>query len=198
MCAVSRTARETELLSVTLTLLQQHGYERLTVDQVAATAHASKATMYRRWPTKAELVLAAVIEGISQVAVPPETGTLRADLLEIADTVCDQARRHAATMRAVLAETTRDAALGDVLQREFFDQRRKVIAHVMQQAIDRGEVSADSVNDDLLDLLPGYLVFRIVIQDRPPTRRTVTALVDDVILPSLTRNAPNRAAKSTG
>lgn len=186
MCAVSRTARETELLSVTLSLLQQHGYERLTVDQVAATARASKATMYRRWPTKAELVLAAVIDGISQVSVAPETGTLRGDLLEIADTVCAQAQEHAATMRAVLAETTRDAALGDVLQREFFDQRRKVIAHVMQEAIDRGEVRAEAVNHDLLDLLPGYLVFRIVIQDRPPTRQTVVALIDDVILPSLT------------
>lgn len=173
-------------MAVTLALLAEHGYERLTVGQVAATARASKATLYRRWPTKADLVLAAVIDGISQVSAAPETGKLRADLLEIADTVCEQASRHAATMRAVLAETTRDAALGDVLQREFFDQRRKIIVHVMEQAIDRGEIRADAVNDDLLDLLPGYLVFRIVIQNRPPTRRTVVALVDDVILPSLT------------
>ena len=63
----------------TLQLLQEHGYDRLTVDAVAATARASKATVYRRWPSKAELVLAAFIEGIRQVAVPPETGTLRGD-----------------------------------------------------------------------------------------------------------------------
>jgi AcrR family transcriptional regulator len=50
--------RETELLAVTLRLLQQHGYDRLTLDAVATTARASKATVYRRWPTKAELVLA--------------------------------------------------------------------------------------------------------------------------------------------
>ena len=61
--------RETELLAVTLRLLQEHGYDRLTLDAVAATARASKATVYRRWPTKAELVLAAFIEGIRQVAV---------------------------------------------------------------------------------------------------------------------------------
>ncbi|HXD24486.1 MAG TPA: helix-turn-helix domain-containing protein, partial [Propionibacteriaceae bacterium] len=48
------SARETELLAVTLQLLQQHGYDRLTLDAVAATARASKATVYRRWPTKAE------------------------------------------------------------------------------------------------------------------------------------------------
>ncbi|MGH3553294.1 MAG: helix-turn-helix domain-containing protein, partial [Mycobacterium sp.] len=67
--------REAELLAVTLRLLQEHGYDRLTVDAVATTARASKATVYRRWPSKAELVLAAFIEGIRQVAVPPNTGT---------------------------------------------------------------------------------------------------------------------------
>ena len=84
--------RETELLAVTLQLLQQHGYDRLTLDAVAATARASKATVYRRWPTKAELVLAAFIEGIRQVAVAPDTGTLRGDLLQLGDTICQQAR----------------------------------------------------------------------------------------------------------
>ncbi|HME77339.1 MAG TPA: helix-turn-helix domain-containing protein, partial [Mycobacterium sp.] len=53
--------REAELLAVTLRLLQQHGYDRLTLEAVAASAHASKATMYRRWPSKAELVLAAFL-----------------------------------------------------------------------------------------------------------------------------------------
>lgn len=71
--------REAELLAVTLQLLQEEGYDGLTVDAVAATARASKATVYRRWPTKAELVLAAFIEGVRQVAVAPETGSLRGD-----------------------------------------------------------------------------------------------------------------------
>ena len=67
--------RECELLAVTLQLLQEHGYDRLTVDAVATTARASKATLYRRWPTKAELVLAAFVEGTRQVAVEPDTGS---------------------------------------------------------------------------------------------------------------------------
>ena len=75
--------REAELLAVTLELLQEHGYDRLTLDAVATTARASKATLYRRWPTKAELVLAAFIEGTRQDAVDPDTGTLRGDLLAL-------------------------------------------------------------------------------------------------------------------
>jgi AcrR family transcriptional regulator len=179
--------RETELLAVTLQLLQEHGYERLTVDAVAATARASKATVYRRWPSKAELVLAAFIEGIRQVAVPPETGTLRADLVHVGDLVCEQAQQHAGTIRAVLVEVSRHPALNDVMQREFIGQRKALINHILQQAVDRGEIAKAAITDELWDLLPGYLIFRSIIQGRPPTQQTVRALVDEVIIPSLTR-----------
>jgi AcrR family transcriptional regulator len=179
--------RETELLAVTLQLLQEHGYDRLTVDAVATTARASKATVYRRWPSKADLVLAAFIEGIRQVAVPPNTGTLRGDLLRLGELVCEQAGQHASTMRAVLVEVSRNPALSDVLQRQFLDQRQELIQHVLQQAVDRGEIDRAAINDELWDLLPGYLVFRSVIASRPPTSHTVRALVDEVVIPSLTR-----------
>ena len=181
------TERESELLAVTLGLLQEHGYEGLTVDEVAATAHASKATVYRRWPTKAELVLAAFIEGVRQDAEPPDTGSLRDDLITIGDAVCAQTREHAATMRAVLGEVSRNPALHEAMQRQLIDQRRAVMRTVVKQAVERGEIDADAVNSDLWDLLPGYLIFRGVIQDRPATRRTVRAVVDDIIMPSLTR-----------
>lgn len=174
---------------MTLQLLQQHGYDRLTVDAVAATARASKATVYRRWPSKAELVLAAFIEGIRQVAVPPETGTLRGDLLRLGELVCQEAREHASTIRAVLVEVSRNPALNEVMQHQFVDQRRALIRYVLHQAVDRGEIDASAINDELWDLLPGYLIFRSIIPSRPPTHRTVQALVDDVVIPSLTRPA---------
>ena len=179
--------REAELLAVTLRLLQEHGYDGLTLDAVAGTARASKATVYRRWPTKAELVLAAFIEGIRQVAVAPETGTLRGDLLQVGEMVCDQARAHAGTIRAVLVEVSRNAALNDVMQHQFLDQRKALIEHILGQAVDRGEIDAAAITDELWDLLPGYLIFRSILSSRPPTRRTVQVLVDDVIIPSLTR-----------
>ena len=179
--------RETELLAVTLQLLQEHGYDRLTVDAVAAAARASKATVYRRWPSKAELVLAAFIEGIRQVAVPPETGTLRGDLLRVGELICQQGQQHAGTIRAVLVEVSRSPALNDVLQHQFIEQRKAMLNHILQQAVDRGEIDQAAINDELWDLLPHYLIFRSIIPGRPPTRQTVQALVDDVIIPSLTR-----------
>lgn len=183
----SWSQRESELLAVTLQLLQEHGYDRLTVDAVAAKARASKATVYRRWPSKAELVLAAFIEGIRQIAIPPETGTLRGDLLRMGELICQQGKQHAGTIRAVLVEISRNPALNDVMQHQFIEQRKALMDQILQQAVGRGEIDQAAINDELWDLLPHYLIFRSIIPGRPPTRHTVQTLVDDVIIPSLTR-----------
>jgi AcrR family transcriptional regulator len=183
------SAREAELLEVTLQQLQERGYGRLTVDAVAATARASKATIYRRWPTKAALVLAAFTEGIRQVADPIDTGSLRGDLVALGSLVCEQARKHTTTMRAVLFEMARCPELSDALQHEVVDQRRAAISHIMGHAAGRGEIHSAELCDEIWDLLPGYLVFRSIISGRPPNDRTVQILVDDIVIPALTRSA---------
>jgi AcrR family transcriptional regulator len=179
--------REAEFLAVTLQLLQQNGYDRLTLDAVATTAQASKATVYRRWPTKAELVLAAFIEGVRQAAVPPDTGTLRGDLLALGDIILEQTHQHSGTLRAVLVEVSNNPALNEAMQHEFVDQRRALLRYVLQQAVNRGEIDGAAISDELWDVLPGYLIFRSIIQNRPPSTDTVRALVDEVLIPSLTR-----------
>jgi AcrR family transcriptional regulator len=181
--------REAELLAVTLRLLQEHGYDQLTIDAVASAARASKATVYRRWASKAELVLAAFIEGVRQVAVAPNTGTLRGDLLQLGETCGQHGLEHASTIRAVMVEVSRHAALNDALQEQFLKQRKAMIQHVLQQAVDRGEITQDAITDELWDLLPGYLIFRSIIPGRPPTRDTVRALVDGFLIPGLTRSS---------
>jgi AcrR family transcriptional regulator len=185
-CGSRWTAREAELLAITLQLLQQHGYDRLTVEAVATQAKASKSTMYRRWPSKADLVLAAFIEGTRVTAVPPHSGSLRGDLLEIGASVCQQAREHASTMRAVLSEMSNNPALSAAMRDEFIHQRKLMIDEVLADAVGRGEIDAAAVNDEIYDLLPGYLVFRSLVSGRPPTEETVRTLVDDVLMPSLT------------
>lgn len=180
--------RECELLAVTLELLQEHGYDRLSLDTVATTARASKATLYRRWPTKAELVMAAFIEGTRQVAVDPDTGTLRGDLLLLGEAIRDHAAAHASTIRAVLVEVSRSAKLNAILQEQFIAQRKALMKHVLTRAVDRGEIKASAITEDLWDVLAGYLIYRSVLAGRAPSRRTVRDLVDNVLIPSLTRH----------
>ena len=180
--------REAELLAVTLELLQEHGYDRLTVDAVATTARASKATIYRRWPTKAELVLAAFVEGTRQVAVDPDTGTLRGDLLRLGKSICAHVSTHASTIRAVLVEVSRSAELDAMMQEQFLDQRKALMSHVLSRAVARGEIQASAITEDLWDVLPGYLIYRSVLTGNPPASQTIRDLVDNVLVPSLTRH----------
>ncbi len=180
--------REAELLAVTLELLQEHGYDRLTLDAVATTARASKATLYRRWPTKAELVLAAFVEGTRNVAVDPDTGTLRGDLLKLGEAISSHVSTHAGTIRAVLVETSRSIELDAMMQEQFLDQRRALMSHVLARAVDRGEIQASAITEDLWDVLPGYLIYRSVLTGRAPSRSTIHDLVDNVLIPGLTRH----------
>jgi AcrR family transcriptional regulator len=183
------SARECELLAVTLQLLQQHGYDRLSLEAVATTARASKATLYRRWPTKAELVLAAFVEGTRQVATEPDTGTLRGDLQALGEAIRSHVSAHASTIRAVLVETSRSAELEAIMQEQFLDQRKSLVERVLARAVERGEIDDTAITDDLWDVLPGYLIYRCVLTGRSPSPRTVRDLVDNVLLPGLTRPA---------
>ncbi len=180
--------REAELLAMTLELLQEHGYDRLTVEAVATNARASKATIYRRWPTKAELVLAAFVEGTRQVAVDPDTGTLRDDLLALGEQIYAHVSTHASTIRAVLVEVSRSAELDAMMQVQFLDQRKALMSHVLARAVDRGEIEASAITEDLWDVLPGYLIYRAVITGPAASRHTIRDLVDNVLMPSLTRD----------
>ena len=180
--------REAELLAVTLELLQEHGYDRLTLDAVATTARASKATLYRRWPTKAELVMAAFIEGTRVVAIDPDTGTLRGDLLALGEQILAHVSTHAGTIRAVLVEVSRNAELNAIMQEQFLAEKKALMGHVLARAVDRGEIDASAITDDLWDVLPGYLIYRSVLTGRAPSQHTVEDLVDNLLMPGLTRD----------
>jgi AcrR family transcriptional regulator len=182
------SSRESELLAVTLQLLQEHGYDRLSLEAVATTARASKATLYRRWPTKAELVLAAFVEGTRQVAVDPDTGTLRGDLLQLGEAIRAHVSAHAGTIRAVLVEMSRSADLAQQMQEQFLDQREALMADVLAKAVARGEIKASAITGNLWDVLPGYIIYRAILTGQVPSVEAVRELVDNVLIPSLTRH----------
>jgi hypothetical protein len=73
------------------------------------------------------------------------------------------------------------------MQHQFINQRKALIQHILRQAVQRGEIDPAAISDEVWDLLPSYLIFRSIMASRPPNRGTIEALVDDVIVPSLTR-----------
>lgn len=190
------TEREVELLTVTLDLLHENGYDRLPIDEVAARARASKATVYRRWPTKADLVIAAVSHSLRQTVVAPNTGSLRGDLLRMAELITRQATALAGTLTAILIEVRRNPHLSAVVEQRLLHEKRPITQKILQQAADRGEIHPSKIDTDLWDILPGYLLFRFLMPGRPVTAETVRALVDEILLPALT-SAPASGGQPT-
>ena len=186
----SLTAREEELLSTTMDVLRETGYDRLTIDAVAARAHASKATVYRRWPSKIDLVVAAFTHSVRQIAVPPDTGSLRGDLLRMGELISRQTTEFGATIAGLLPEIRRSPQLRAVFEDQFFSERKALMHHVLQRAVERGEIQPAVISDEIWDVLPGYVVFRALVPGRPLNPDTVRILIDDVLIPSLTRKNP--------
>ena len=187
----SLTSREQELLAVTLQVLSETGYDKLTVDQVVARAHASKTTVYRRWPSKAELVSAAFAHRThGEFGMPPDTGTLRGDLLALADMIAAVAGEYGRVIAGILAAGERSPRLRELLARDLYYQRRDQVQGVLRRAAVRGEIAREAISDDLWDVLPAYILFRTLLDERHVPPATLRALIDDVLLPSLTRLSP--------
>lgn len=138
-------------------------------------------------------MLAAIVEGTRQVAVDPDTGTLRGDLLRLGQQIHAHVSTHASTIRAVLVEVSRSAELAAMMQEQFFDQRKALMSRVLTRAVDRGEIEASAVSEEFWDVLPGYLIYRSVLTGRAPSDRTIQDLVDNLLLPGLTRHDASRS-----
>ena len=80
-----------------------------------------------------------------------------------------------------------------MMREQFLDQRKALMARVLARAVDRGEIEASAITEDLWDVLPGYLIYRSVLTGRAPCRRTVENLVDSLLIPGLTRDNARRS-----
>src|SRR5215469_16866121 len=180
----SLTPREAELLSITLQVLRETGYDKLTVDEVVARAHASKTTVYRRWPSKAELVGAAFAHRTrGEFGIPPDTGTLRGDLLALAEMIARVADEYGRAIAGILAAGERSPRLRELLAKDLYDERRGQVQGVLGRAATRGEIAQQAISDGLWDVLPAYILFRTLLDERPVPPATLRALIDDVLLP---------------
>ncbi|MDX6300361.1 MAG: hypothetical protein QOF53_1575 [Nocardioidaceae bacterium] len=181
-------SRDGVILDSTLAVLAEHGYEGTTIDLVAAHAGMARATVYRRWPTKADLVVGAVSRmsqgdvGLEQL---PDTGTLREDMLAMIrpfDEEQQQVRIQA--MVGLLSVARSDDRLAEVAKDAGIEPWIGVNRILIQRAVDRGEYPAPSDLSTLAEVIPMLCVARAA-QRLPITREFSVALIDGVVLPAL-------------
>jgi AcrR family transcriptional regulator len=177
--------RETEILAATLEVLAEVGYDLLTMDAVATRAKASKATLYRRWRGKPELVVAAVMCHHSNAASVPDTGSLRGDLLAA---YCGTGGLNdplaQSVLSAVVTAMGRDPEFAEVYRRDFIGPKIAVSRAVYERARDRGEVHPDTDLTILGPALAGVVLHRAFLLGEAVTPELVGRVLDEVILPA--------------
>ena len=191
------SAREHAILDAAVQLLAETGYERITVDQIAARAGASKATMYRRWPSKAELVGDALrrhAESGSPRAT--DTGSLRGDLIAAVDGMTRSITGRDGPALLGLVEAVRDHAdLRAVVRDQIHAACRGYATAILTQAVERDELATVPGNAaDILMLAIGQLLFETLMSGRRPTPAARARLTDDVLLPLLKGGSAARSA----
>lgn len=177
--------RQLEILEATLEVLDEVGYDLLTMDAVATRAKASKATLYRRWKSKPELVVAAIMAHKGDTAVP-DTGTLRGDLLEAycgaTGGLNDPLARSVLT--AVVTAMGRDPEFAEVYRRDFIGPKIAVSRAIYERARTRGEVHPDTDLSLLAPSLAGIVLHRTFLLGDQVTPELVGRILDEVILPA--------------
>ncbi|MDR8410088.1 TetR/AcrR family transcriptional regulator [Nonomuraea sp. 3-1Str] len=176
-------AREAELLGAALDVLRETGYDRLSVDVVAARARASRQTVYRRWPSKAELVVAAFVNAASPLPEAPDTGSLRGDLLALMEFLVAELEPLGDVVAGLVGEIRHNTELAAAVDRHYVAGRRRLAMRVFERAWERGELAAAADTELLWQLGPATLFFRGLITGEPVDGDLARRLVDHVILP---------------
>lgn len=185
-------SRDEAIRRATQELLAELGYDLVTVDAVAARAHASKATVYRRWSSKAELVIDAVS---SLVPVPthlPDTGSVAGDLRRALGSkgIVDPFRLR--VMTGLVSALPRNPELARVFQEQFVRSRGALLRTVLGRAMARGEVPPDRDVDLLVTVFPAMLTYRALLTGDPVDAAYVRAVVEQILVP-LATSAPAKA-----
>lgn len=183
------SAREQEILGVCAELLTEIGYERLTIDAVAARARASKATIYRRWPGKAALVVAAMRHLTDSVHIAPEyTGDLRADLRRLVTNARDRFAGRVPLLAGMVHAMQSDPELARLLRADIVRCQMNVDALLVRYATEGVLTGADP--ELVRQVAPATLINRLLITGEPVDDEFVDRMVDHVLMPLLVPSAP--------
>lgn len=180
--------REREILDATITVLLDVGYDKLTFDLVAHEAHASKATLYRKWSGKSALVMDAVRNSKDcshHMRETPNTGDLVCDLVQFSENPNGKPAIVTAILGALAPALHRDNALRAAFTATFFRPRIEQFRQILRNAQARGELSAGVDIDLVADVVPAMAIHHSLLDGTPPTTEYLTRVIAEVLLPAL-------------
>lgn len=179
-------ARETEILRIVLSLLSESGVDGVTFEEVARRAQASKRTLYRRWATKQEMVVAAIKAGpaAGNKPEPIDTGSLRGDLLALLERLEGTIDAGQPVSLTIMQAGLRDPELCEHIEAAAGPTGARLTKTVLRSAIDRGELPASVDPFAYEEIAAAVLVIR-KLNGLSTDANYRGALVDAVLIPAL-------------
>jgi AcrR family transcriptional regulator len=183
-------ALEDAIIDAAYAELTEVGYTAFSVEGVAARARTGKASIYRRWPTKQELVMDALCDRLptaEQCGLMPDID----DSVTTADALHGVARAIASVitspagdaMRAIKCEALADPQLAQLIDDRFQAPRRAAMLGLLQRGVARGEVRPEAATQLVADVVPAVLTHRVILQREPLTQRDITDIIEQIFIP---------------
>jgi AcrR family transcriptional regulator len=183
-------ARERAILEVIRELLADVGYDRMSIDELARRARASKSTIYRRWSGKPEMVAAALHGLMTDHPALPDTGSLRGDLIAAMTGFCRLYERKRPIVLSLLAAIRSDPSLGRLLHEHVLQTGLAETTVILDRAVARGDLPATPDVSAIVEVGKALLWHRLLLSGEPLDEPWVRHVVDHVFRPLLTAAAP--------
>ena len=178
---------EAALLKAAWDELMAVGYASLTMEGVAARAHANKTVIYRRWPTRGELVMAALRHHKTSIEVP-DTGSLRGDVLALLRALSERNVELAGVIGVLQAEYYQETGLTPAALRERIPGgKSEIMKLLLCRAIDRGEIDPGRITPRIARLPIDLVHHEMTMTLAPMTEAALVEIVDTIFLPLLRR-----------
>ena len=176
--------RDAAIRDAALGLLADVGYERMTVDAIAAAAGVSKPTIYRRWPGKQELVADVMRCHPYTRTATPDTGSLRGDLMAAVRQAADHQLENAQVTAGLASRLRESAELARLVREHAVEAVRRRFLALLDRAVARGELpDCASVSPLFADVAPSLIHVRVLLSVEPVDDDFAAELVDRILLP---------------
>src|SRR3954447_1834865 len=198
-------ALQDAILQAAFDELSEVGYTTFSVEAVAARARTGKASIYRRWPTKQELVMEALV---AVLPTPADCGvdmeldasvTTVEALYRVARAISDVISSPSGdVMRVIKCEAAADPELAKLIDERFQAPRRAAMLALLRRGVERGEVRPGADTQLVADVLPAILVHRVIMQRERLGEREIREIMEQVFIPLVeVRDAPLKRAAAT-
>ncbi|WP_163507472.1 TetR-like C-terminal domain-containing protein [Fodinicola acaciae] len=180
------TSLEAAIHAAVFEELAEAGHGGLTLEKVAARARTSRSSLYRRWSSLDELILAAIQNALPDLPTPADDGDIRAELVGVLDKMAQAlAGPVGRALASILTDLTRSTTLHAAVREKIIAPRLRAVHAILERAASRGEIRPGAATPFVVQAGPSIVVQNVLLQGLRLSTKDIEDIVDQVVLPAL-------------